>query len=56
MTLNQFVRKNRESIDDVICDVLGTKRTPYPNDEERENWVLNDEFLYNWAIQEGVDV
>ena len=27
-----------------------------PSDEEIEMWILNDEYLYNWAVSEGVDV
>lgn len=26
------------------------------NDDERRQWILNDEGLYNWARREGVNV
>ncbi|HRT04077.1 MAG TPA: hypothetical protein P5204_00120 [Kiritimatiellia bacterium] len=56
MSLREFVRRNRTEIDAAIASALGKDRNPYPNDEERRDWVLNDEGLYNWAREEGVPI
>jgi len=53
MQLGEFIKKNREKIDGVIR-VKGAKGTL--NDEERRQWILNDEGLYNWAKREGVKI
>ena len=53
MQLGEFIKKNREKIDGVIR-VKGAKGTL--NDEERRQWILNDEGLYNWAKKEGVKI
>jgi hypothetical protein len=49
MTLKQFIINHREKID-------GVAKSPYKNDEERRQWVLNHEGLYLWARQEGVKI
>ena len=49
MTLQQFIKENRQEIDNCT-------KSPYKNDTERRNWVLNDEGLYNWARSEGVRI
>lgn len=55
-TMREFIREHRAEIDARIngnlSDPEGTKR----NDEERRQWVLNDEGLYLWARSEGVDL
>ena len=41
------------------CEKSGTAHWHPPqrrNDEERRQWILNDECLYNWARREGVDI
>lgn len=57
MTLRQFVRANRDLIDSQIVAVT---ESPIPqglhNDDEREDWVLNDEGLYILARSEGVNI
>ena len=55
MTLQQFIRENRQEIDQCIERALG-QPSRYKNDEERRLWVLNDEGLYRWARSEGVRV
>lgn len=49
MTLQQFIKENRQEIDDMI-------QSPYKNDEERRLWILNDEGLYRWARRSGVRI
>lgn len=50
--LRQFIREHRAELDAAIrraCSNVGTL-----NDEDREEWINNDEGLYNWARSEGV--
>lgn len=52
MTLEQFIRKNRQELDKAI-------KRKYPhvkklNDDERRVWILTDEFFYGWAKSAGV--
>lgn len=54
MNLKQFIRDNRQELDEAIKRVIGS--LPYKNDEERRLWVLNDEGLHNWARSEGVRI
>lgn len=47
-----FVYNHRKEIDETI-------KKACPNctgidDDERENWIMNDESLYNWALNKGV--
>ena len=46
MTLRNFVRQNRADIDIYIKQKCKNCKI---NDAERENWVMNDEYLYLWA-------
>lgn len=55
MTFKQFIRQNRQEIDEAIDRVLG-KGNGRRNDEERRLWVLNDEGLYLWARSHGVRI
>ena len=50
MRLRDFIKENRAEIDDCIKSVCSNCSL---NDREREDWVLNDEGLYNWARSEG---
>lgn len=63
MTIRDFIRANRSDIDAHINRVLyrydgsgnpGTIPNPPPtrNDTEREQWIMNDEGLYNWWMSE----
>jgi hypothetical protein len=49
MTMKEFIRKHRKEIDEAT-------KSQYHNDEERRQWILNDESLYNWARSEGVRI
>ncbi len=54
MSLRHFVRSNRSAIDRHVraaCSNLGSL-----NDDDREEWVLNDETLYTWAVSLGVPI
>jgi deferrochelatase/peroxidase EfeB len=57
MTIRQFIRENREEIDEAINRVMrGQFVQPRLNDEERRQWILNDEGLYWWAKASGVKI
>lgn len=63
MTLRAFIRKHRAELDAAIDTALHPERYDNPpapgkklNDEERRQWILNDEDLYNWARSEGVKI
>lgn len=55
MTLKQFIGANRAAIDNAIYRVLAPHR-PRLNDKERAQWIANDESLYTWARESGVNV
>lgn len=50
MTLKQFIKENKTELDACIKRVSNVRL----NNSDREEWVLNDESLYNWAKSEGV--
>ena len=52
-SMREFIRNNREEIDRCIRRVCDNCRL---NDEERRQWIMNDEGLYMWARREGVNV
>ena len=61
LSLREFIRQNRPELDKAILGALNRGRENYPvevrlNDEERSQWILNDEGLYNWARSEGVRI
>ena len=53
MELQTFIDENRDEINSAIkrlcpnCQIV--------DDGDREDWILNDEGLYNWARAEGVN-
>ena len=53
MTIEKFIEENKVEIDKAIkracpsCDL---------DNDEREMWIMNDEGLYQWAIDEGVEI
>lgn len=56
MTIKEFIRNNRSELDRCIGLDPHAYDTQREADEEREQWILNDEGLYDWARSEGVDV
>jgi len=52
-SLRDFIKENRDDIDRLIENRLGGPMT-HKNDEERRQWILNDEGLYTWARRAGV--
>lgn len=53
--MRSFIKENRAELDAAIRKYLGRPEFKL-NDEERRQWILNDEGLYNWARSEGVRV
>lgn len=47
MTKREYIRKNRKEIDAYIRSVVSNIGTL--NDNDREEWIMNDEGLYNQA-------
>lgn len=60
MRMREFIKENRGAIDEHVFKVMNAGRsTPVVvkmNDSEREQWIMNDESLYNWARRSGVRV
>lgn len=51
MKLSEFIQENRAELETAIgldYDESGL------DEEEIENWIMKDEGLYNWALQNGV--
>lgn len=54
MSIEQFIEKHRREIDEYI---IGLDYGVVPaDDEERAEFIMNDEMLYNWAADYGVEV
>ena len=53
MGLRELIRENRPAIDAAIHSVPGAESLRL-NDEDRAEWVRNDEGLYSWARSHGV--
>ena len=56
MKIKDFIRENRQGLDECIARAMGRDSNPYPNDAERREWIRNDEGLYQWARSEGVKI
>ena len=52
MRLREYIRKHRAEIDEFIREAI-ERPDAVLNDDEREDWVLNVEPLYNDARREG---
>ncbi len=55
MTLKEFIKENRKELDECITRALGYE-PQHKNDNERREWIMNDEGLYRWARSEGVRI
>ena len=53
MTLKEFIKENKDGIDEVIEFHCSNCKL---NNTERREWILNDEDLYRWAKREGVRI
>lgn len=52
--IREWIRTHRHELDELIrraCPNIGQL-----NDDDRREWILNDEGLYNWARSEGVRI
>ena len=67
MRMRDFIREHGAEIDRAINETMfkwdgkgGKGKMPIPaptySNEERRQWIQNDEGLYNWARREGVKV
>lgn len=54
-SLTDFIREHREEIDNGVKRYLDRPEMRL-NDNDRREWVLNDEGLYQWAKCEGVRI
>ena len=54
MLIETFILQNRAEIDDYIKTICPDCQVDC--DEEREEWIMKDEYLFSWAIGEGVDI
>ena len=55
MTLQEFIDKHRGELTKYIETWPGICVECDIDDDERELWIANDESLYNWAKNEGVE-
>lgn len=54
MSKREWLKQNRAELNRIIHAKLGDNRSL--NDDDRWEWVMNDEGLYNWARRDGVNV
>lgn len=52
--ISDFIAEHREELRGFVRGAVPNAR--YFDDDELEMWVMNDEYLYNWALREGVDI
>jgi len=52
----EFIREHRAELDQAIKSPAGVGQGYRLNDSEREQWIMNDEGLYQWARSEGVRI
>lgn len=53
MEIDQFIEENRQELIRCIQNAVPNCRI---DDDEIERWIANDEGLYLWAIDMGVEV
>ncbi len=54
MSIREFIKQNKTEIDKVIRERC--PNAPKLNDEDRRQWILNDEYLYNTARGQEVNI
>lgn len=52
MTMKTFINNNRIELIDIIHQAVGSVSV---GDDEIEDFIINTESLYNWALSNGVD-
>jgi hypothetical protein len=55
MTLEEYVAKNRKTLDRYILGLVPNLDPEVLDDDAREDWIANDECLYNEALAAGVE-
>jgi hypothetical protein len=55
ITMEEFIDRNRTTLLVEVRERVGDPDLKL-SDDELEDWVMNNEVLYNWAIGQGVDV
>ena len=55
MRMREFIKQNRDELKRLIRAYLGQSDFKLTTDD-LEQWIANDEGLYNWARSEGVRV
>jgi hypothetical protein len=53
ISMEEFIEEHREELTEIIKNTCPNCEI---DDDEIENWILNDEGLYNWAREAGVEV
>ncbi len=53
MRMRDFIKENRKKLDEAIHHQV---RNISLTDKDRQDWILNDESLYNWARRESVKI
>jgi hypothetical protein len=54
--MRQFIKENKEELDQIIKRAMGQCQYPRLNNDDRIDWINNDEGLYNWARRSGVRI
>ncbi len=56
MTIETFIDNHRGELDAAIRAMVDNPNYPISDDDEREQFLINDEGWYDRAISEGVDM
>lgn len=52
MKVEEFINDNRNALVRIVGEICSNCSL---GDDDLEEWISNDESLYNWAISEGVE-
>lgn len=55
MKLTRFIEENRGELDRLIRAAVNQPNIDL-DDDDRTDWIMNDEGLYSWARSEGVNL